>query len=125
MPEFVPLNGTYARLSRMATNVSAPQQEKKTGRPAMQPGEQDPLKKACVEMESVFMHQLLKEMRATIPDSGLTGSKSIKEMYTHMTDAQFARTLSHEGGIGLADILFRQLSRGVENGGAEVPKKND
>ena len=74
--------------------------------------EQQALQKACADMESVFIYHLLKEMRSTIPDSGLTGEGgSMKEMYNHMTDSQLARELADNGGIGLSEILFRQLNR--------------
>ena len=83
------------------------------------------LEKACLELESIFIHHLLKEMRATIPKSELTGGESIKEMYNHMTDSQLARKLANDGGIGLSDLLIRQLKQTGTNGSKNPPGKID
>jgi flagellar protein FlgJ len=83
------------------------------------------LKKACLELESIFIHHLLKEMRATIPKSELTGGESIKEMYNHMTDSQLARKLANDGGIGLSELLIRQLKQTADKGSKNPPGKID
>ncbi len=67
------------------------------------------LKDACCELESLFIHQLLKEMRATIPDSGLPNSGMAKEIYTSMMDSQLAKEISSERGIGLSTVIYDQL----------------
>jgi len=83
------------------------------------------LKKACVELESVFIYHLLKEMRATIPESGSMGGESIKEMYSHMVDSQLARKLSSDGGVGLSELLIRQLNQTAYNGTNNTQEKID
>ncbi len=104
-------NNHLAALKTMAIE-SGQAQKARSGNLSGRSQEQKTLQKACFEMESVFIYHLLKEMRTTIPDSGLTGdSGSMKDIYNHMTDAQLARELSHSGGIGLSDILYRQLNR--------------
>lgn len=79
------------------------------------------LRKTCSELESLFIFQLLKEMRATIPKSGyLSGGKG-EEIYTSMLDAQVARDLAAERGIGLSSFFENQLQ-----GKSSVPdKKNE
>lgn len=68
------------------------------------------LKSACAEMESLFIFHLLKEMRSTVPKTGLlTGGKG-EEIYTSMFDAQIARELASERGIGLSTLLRERLS---------------
>ena len=67
------------------------------------------LKQACCELESLFIYQLLKEMRATIPDSGLTNSGMAKEIYTSMMDSQLAKEISSERGMGLSKVIYDQL----------------
>ncbi|MGB8427457.1 MAG: rod-binding protein, partial [Desulfobacterales bacterium] len=68
------------------------------------------LKKACAEFEALFINQLLKELRATVEKSGLMDGGQAEEVYTGMMDAEIARDLASKGGIGLAAILYRQLS---------------
>lgn len=73
-------------------------------------GRADPkLRKACIEMESLFIDYLLKEMRATVDKSGFISGGKTEELYTAMLDTELAKKISYEGGIGLAAILMRQL----------------
>jgi flagellar protein FlgJ len=67
------------------------------------------LQEACVEMESLFIHHLLKEMRATIHKSGFISGGRAEEIYTSMLDAEMAVEISKTRGIGLAEMLLHQL----------------
>ena len=67
------------------------------------------LRDACLKMESLFIHHLLKEMRATIDKSGFISGGRAEEIYTSMMDAETANTISTRGGIGLAQLLLQQL----------------
>ncbi len=67
------------------------------------------LRDACTKMESLFIHHLLKEMRATIHKSGFISGGRAEEIYTSMMDAETANTISTRGGIGLAQLLLQQL----------------
>lgn len=79
-------------------------------------GRNDPqLRKACSELESLFITYLLKEMRATIPKSDFLNGGKAEEIYTSMLDSQMARELSAKGGIGLSSVLLDQLDRGRED----------
>jgi flagellar protein FlgJ len=67
------------------------------------------LRDACMKMESLFIHHLLKEMRATIHKSGFISGGRAEEIYTSMMDAETANRISTRGGIGLAEMLLQQL----------------
>ena len=69
------------------------------------------LREACREMESMFVYYLFKEMRATIPKSGLVGEGKTEEIYTSLLDLELSKELSSKGGLGLSSILFDQLCR--------------
>ena len=69
------------------------------------------LVETCRQMESIFIHHLFKEMRATIQRSGFISGGRAEEIYTSMMDAEMAAKLSERGGIGLADILLHQLGK--------------
>ena len=72
--------------------------------------QKDPeLRDACLKMESLFIHHLLKEMRATIHKSGFISGGRSEEIYTSMLDAETANKISARGGIGLAQMLLHQL----------------
>ena len=66
---------------------------------------------ACMEMESMFIQNMFKEMRASIPKSGLISGGKAEEMFTDMLDAEMAKSLSSSGGIGLASMMQRQLEK--------------
>ncbi|MDJ0818291.1 MAG: rod-binding protein [Desulfobacterales bacterium] len=68
------------------------------------------LKAACQEMESLFVNHLFKEMRATIQKSGLISGGRAEEIFTSMLDTELSSAISASRGIGLAEILFKQLS---------------
>jgi flagellar protein FlgJ len=73
------------------------------------------LRKACSELESLFIAYLLKEMRTTIPKSDFINGGRAEEIYTSMLDSEMARDLSAKGGIGLSSILLDQLGRTHES----------
>jgi flagellar protein FlgJ len=72
------------------------------------------LKKACQEMESVFLNLMLTKMRDTVPKSKLFGDSSQEEIIRSMLDSEMTKDLAKAGGIGLADMLYRQLTLETE-----------
>lgn len=67
------------------------------------------LKTACSDFESIFMHQLLKEMRKTVQKTGMVHGGQAEEIFSDMLDQERAKTMT----IGLEEILFMQLSRSI------------
>lgn len=67
------------------------------------------IKAAARQFEAVFMNMLLKSMRETTSQDGLFDSEQTR-MYTSMLDQQLSQSLASRG-IGLADVMVRQLSR--------------
>jgi len=68
------------------------------------------LKNACEEMEALFLHYLLSEMRKSIPKSGLIDGGHAEEIYTSRMDAELAKQMAHSGGMGLSRMLLEQMS---------------
>lgn len=72
------------------------------------------IRKVAQEFESLFMNEMLKAMRsanAAFGEGNFMNSNESKT-YQDMHDQQLAVTLSKEGrGIGLADVLVRQISK--------------
>ncbi len=79
---------------------------------------------ASNEMESLFIQNMFKEMRASIPKSGLTGGGKAQEMFTDMLDAEMAKTISASGGIGLSSMVRNQLESVPESGNADPAKRS-
>jgi len=65
------------------------------------------LKKATQDFESLFLHNLLKKMRATVPKS--EKSQFGMETMRDITDEQLAIHLARQGGFGLGEMLFKSL----------------
>lgn len=66
------------------------------------------LKAAAQQFEALFVNMMLKSMRDATPQDGLFDSQQTK-MYTSMLDQQLSQGMASKG-IGLADVLIRQLS---------------
>jgi peptidoglycan hydrolase FlgJ len=81
-----------------------------TNKQAMAPADDQALKKACREFESMLVSQMLKKMRDTLPKTDLFGSKDKEEIFQSMMDDETAKSLSANGSLGLADLLYSQLS---------------
>lgn len=78
--------------------------------PASRGVEDERLHAACQEMESLFLHHLLSEMRKTIDRAGLFDGGRAEELYTAFLDAERARAMAASGGIGLSRLLYEQLA---------------
>ena len=66
------------------------------------------LKAAAQQFEAVFMNMLMKSMREAAPQDGMFDSEQTR-MYTSMLDQQLTQRMASRG-IGLADVMVRQLS---------------
>ncbi|OGT05862.1 MAG: flagellar rod assembly protein/muramidase FlgJ [Gallionellales bacterium RBG_16_57_15] len=67
------------------------------------------LKAAAQQFEAVFLNMMLKSMREATPQDGMFDSEQTR-MFTGMLDQQLAQSMASRG-VGLADIMARQLSR--------------
>lgn len=67
------------------------------------------LKKVCAEFESIFISQMLKEMRKSIPKSGLLDGGSEQDAYLSLFDEAFSKNMAQGGGIGLGKILYQNI----------------
>src|SRR5689334_25336828 len=76
--------------------------------------ENDPkvLREAAKQFESLFTKMMLESMRKASFGDPMFGSDQ-GDMYQGMMDDQMAVQLSQGKGLGLADMLIRQLSHGV------------
>lgn len=77
------------------------------------------LRAAAKQFESLFTKMMLDSMRSASFGDPLFGSDQ-GDMYQDMADDQLAVQLSEGRGLGLADMLIRQLSGGVASGTAAI-----
>jgi len=77
------------------------------------------LYKAAKNMESLFLYQLLKTMRQTIPETELSdtfgsGGGLGKDIYTQMFDQELATKMAGAGTKSIADMLYASLEKVLE-----------
>ena len=83
---------------------------------------EETLREVAGQFEALFIQMMLKSMRDANLGEGLLDSQHSKT-YQSMYDKQIAIDLSKRQGLGLADMMVRQLSRstGFESGDSAVP----
>jgi len=77
-------------------------------RPARQPS--DPkLWKAAGEFQEIFLGQLVKTMRTTENRSDLFEDAPGRDAFDEMFSEAIGRQMAKSGGLGLHDVMYRQL----------------
>ncbi len=71
------------------------------------------LKSACKAFESYFLYTMLKQMRSTVPNDGVIPRSQAELIFQDMLDEETTKSAADAGGVGLADMLYKQLSRQV------------
>jgi len=71
------------------------------------------LRAVAQQFEALFLQQMLKGMRDASLGEGLLDSKA-GDMYQDMFDKQISLNMSQGKGIGIADMLVRQLSGTID-----------
>ena len=66
------------------------------------------LEKVATQFEALFMQMMLKSMRESVPQDGMFDSEATRT-YMGMLDQQLATSLAGRNGLGLADMLVKQL----------------
>ncbi|MFC5696477.1 flagellar assembly peptidoglycan hydrolase FlgJ [Pseudomonas sp. GCM10022186] len=97
-----PDSGAYTDLNRLS--------QLKAGKDRDSEGN---IRKVAQEFESLFLNEMMKSMRQAgeaFAEGNYLNSNETKA-YQDMHDQQLAVTLSRQGGVGLADVLTRQLSK--------------
>jgi flagellar protein FlgJ len=74
------------------------------------------LKQACRDFEAIFISNMLKTMRKTIPKSGFTESSNQKDIYNAMYDEQLASFIANgRKPMGIGEKLYQDLSRKIDS----------
>lgn len=81
--------------------------------------EKQHLRQAAREFESLFMYEMLKTMRKTIPDDdsstkGVLSGDLGKDTFNQMFDMELARKMAGGGKSSIADILYHSLEQTLE-----------
>ncbi|HHJ12815.1 MAG TPA: flagellar assembly peptidoglycan hydrolase FlgJ [Gammaproteobacteria bacterium] len=82
-------------------------------------GDEQTLREVAGQFEALFIQMMLKSMRDASLGDGLMDSEQTRQ-YQAMYDRQISLELASGGGLGLAEVLVRQL-----RGGASTPEVPD
>ena len=76
-------------------------------------GSPEALRGAATQFEAMFINMMMKSMREATPTDGMTDNEQTKT-FTTMLDSQLSQTMAKRG-MGLADMLVRQMSAQTAN----------
>ena len=98
-----PTNDLSSKLALDTKGMAELKQSAKAGSP-------EALKSAATQFEAMFVNMMMKSMRDATPadEGGLNDSQQSK-MFTSMMDQQTSQSIAKRG-LGLADVLIRQLT---------------
>lgn len=79
-------------------------------RPPAAAGENQALRKVANQMEGVFVEQLFKAMRETVPEGGLLDGGMGEEIFTGLMDQHLSGIVPQRWESGLSAAIYRQLA---------------
>ena len=77
---------------------------------APKPDPRTQVRQLAHQLEGVFLNELFKSMRASVPQDGEIGAAPGQEMFTQMFDERVAAEAANHMSRGLGDALYRQLA---------------
>ncbi|MBQ7723274.1 MAG: rod-binding protein [Selenomonadaceae bacterium] len=69
------------------------------------------IKDASVQLEALLLKMMYTEMWKTVPKNELFGNSNAMEIYRDMYNDEITKKAAEGGGIGLADFIYRQLTK--------------
>lgn len=93
----------------MNAAISSSQLSNESDAPPAVADEETKLRWAARQLETMFMQELFKGMRRTIPEGGLFERSFSLQTYQEMLDDELAKSMSLGGGIGLSEVILQQL----------------
>jgi len=73
--------------------------------------EREALRQVAGQFEALFIQELLRSMRSTTLETGLTGNDRASKMYREMYDEAMSGNLATSGGFGIGRMLEEELAR--------------
>jgi len=66
-------------------------------------------REAAEQFEAVFLSQMLAPMFETVPTDSFMGGGQAESVYRGMMVEEMGKSLAKQGGIGIADSVFREI----------------
>ncbi|MBX6365033.1 MAG: rod-binding protein [Gemmatimonadetes bacterium] len=71
------------------------------------------LRRACADMEGVFLAQLFAQLRQTVPHDGIVDGGTGEEIFSSMMDENVAAAAARQQTRGLGVALYHQLRKAL------------
>ena len=73
--------------------------------------EQKRLWDACIEMESLLVGKMMKEMRKTVEKTGWINGGPAEEIFEDMLYDEYSLSISRNSNLGLGKMLYEEMKR--------------
>jgi flagellar protein FlgJ len=67
------------------------------------------LRKSCRDFEAIYIQEMYKAMRKTVPDSGLFEKNMASELYKELLDMEMAKATAAGKGNGIGEAMYQQM----------------
>lgn len=69
------------------------------------------LDEACKDFEAIMLNKIMSSMRDSLPEGGLYEKSYGEKIFQSMLDEELTRQMAHGKGMGLAKLLYEELSK--------------
>ena len=69
------------------------------------------LKKACTAMESLFIDQMLKTMRKSVPKNEMMNGGFSEEVFSDMLYTEYSQKMAESRHFGVAKMMYQSMER--------------
>ncbi|GEM_PF-1066533 len=67
------------------------------------------LKKACEAMESIFIEQMLKQMRKNVQKTKLLDGGFAEEVFSDMLYTEYSQKMAESNALGLGQMIYKNM----------------
>lgn len=82
------------------------------------------LHKVSSQLEGVFVQEMYKSMRSTVPTGGVLDGGTGEEMFTGMLDEHIAADTPQQWKHGLSESIYRQLKDAIRAQNPSLPPES-
>lgn len=73
------------------------------------------LRESSREFEALFVMEMFKAMRKSVPSGGIFEENISTEIYSEMLDMETAKAATRGPGLGIAEAMYNQMAPLIEN----------
>ena len=82
---------------------------------ALNEKDEEKLKDACTQFEELMIGMIYKQMKATVIRANEEEKDPGRDIYEQWQDDALVKEMAKNGSFGLADMMFRQLTKHMKN----------